>query len=69
MQTYSNKSKKAKSKAKTNKISVVSGKDTTQKPTFRVEEISNGFVVEKSWYDGDKYHCVKKYSETNPLED
>lgn len=65
MKSYSNKSKK--------KSSVSSGKaqskETGEKPRYTVEEISNGFLLEKSWFDGQKYHCVKTYHEENPLED
>lgn len=67
MKSYSNKSAKAKSKVvKTTKD--IGSKDTASKPSYRVEEISNGFVVEKSWSDQKGYHCSKTYSETNPLE-
>ena len=38
------------------------------KPRFSVEEISNGFIVEKSRQDENyNYKCVKTYHEKNPL--
>lgn len=47
-----------------------SNEDTSNKPRYSVEPISNGFILEKSWCDKvGKYHCVKRYHETNPLED
>lgn len=47
-----------------------SDEDTSTKPRYTVEQISNGFILEKSWCDKvGKYHCVKRYHETNPLED
>jgi hypothetical protein len=65
MKAYTNKSKK-KSSASSGKVAT---KETGEKPRYSVEEISNGFILEKSWYDGQKYHCIKKYHEKNPLED
>lgn len=46
------------------------GGDMSQKPRYTVEPISNGFILEKSYYDkSGKYCCVKTYHEKNPLED
>lgn len=63
------KSNKASVKSSVKSDKVISGKDTAEKPRYTVEEISNGFILEKSWYDGKKYHCIKKFHETNPLEE
>lgn len=68
MKVTSNKAKSSTKSVKTDKY--ISGSDTATKPRYQVEEISNGFILEKSWCDEKgKYHCVKKYHETNPLEE
>jgi len=66
MKIKSNKSS-AKSQVKSNKPE---GGDMSQKPRYTVEPISNGFILEKSYYDkSGKYCCEKTYRETNPLEE
>jgi len=67
MKIKSNKSS-YKSSVKSNKPEI--GQDMSEKPRYTVEEISNGFILEKSYTDkSGKYCCVKTYHETNPLEE
>lgn len=70
MKISSNKSKGSKSKkVQSSKDIVESTRSTENKPRYSVEEISNGYIVEKSWSDDKGYHNSKTYSETNPLEE
>lgn len=63
MKVSSNK-KSSKAKVSTNKSETGHSEN---KANYSIQEISNGFIVEKSWSESKpdyKYHCVKTYYPT-----
>lgn len=60
----------AKIKTNLKKDSPMVEKSPETKPRYSVEEIENGYIVEKSWTNKDgRYCCTKTYYEENPLEE
>ncbi len=70
MKVSSNKSKSKSKSVKSSKgENTISSSSSENKPRYGVEQITNGFIIDKSWSDKDgRYHSTKTYSETNPLD-
>jgi hypothetical protein len=73
MKVYSNASKKKSKKGKDAPFKPATEAGSSEKNArYEVEEISNGFIVTKSWSDKGKdgysqYHSVKEYYKENPI--
>jgi hypothetical protein len=72
MKVYSNASKKKSSKKDAPFKPAIEAGTSEKNARYEVEEISNGFIVTKSWSDKGKdgysqYHTIKEYYKENPI--